>query len=98
MLGPLKLIDGTELAQNYYQQFLKQANTGQVHVINVLRGMEEKNIIDKGHNNLSVFGIGSEYSKDFWQSFVRQLLAFGHLRLNIQVRFTPNNKFGYGYP
>ena len=44
----------------------------------------KKNIIDKGHNNLSVFGIGSEYSKDFWQSFVRQLLAFGHLRLNIQ--------------
>ena len=84
-LDPPKLIDGTELAQKLLSTIFKTGQYfGQVHVINVLRGMEEKNIIDKGHNNLSVFGIGSEYSKDFWQSFVRQLLAFGHLRLNIQ--------------
>ena len=83
-LDPPKLIDGTELAQKLLSTIFKTGQYfGQVHVINVLRGMEEKNIIDKGHNNLSVFGIGSEYSKDFWQSFVRQLLAFGHLRLNI---------------
>ena len=84
-LDPPKLIDGTELAQKLLSTIFRTGQYfGQVHVINVLRGMEEKNIIDKGHNNLSVFGIGSEYSKDFWQSFVRQLLAFGHLRLNIQ--------------
>ena len=56
----------------------------------------KKNIIDKGHNNLSVFGIGSEY-KDFWQSFVITCvwsLATKHSK----VRFTPNNKFRYGYP
>ncbi len=83
-LDPPKLIDGTELAQKLLSTIFRTGQYfGQVHVINVLRGMEEKNIIDKGHNNLSVFGIGSEYSKDFWQSFVRQLLAFGHLRLNI---------------
>ena len=84
-LAPPILIDGTELAQKLLSTIFRTGQYfGQVHVINVLRGMEEKNIIDKGHNNLSVFGIGSEYSKDFWQSFVRQLLAFGHLRLNIQ--------------
>ena len=84
-LDPPKLIDGTELAQKLLSTIFRTGQYfGQVHVINVLRGMEEKNIIDKGHHNLSVFGIGSEYSKDFWQSFVRQLLAFGHLRLNIQ--------------
>ena len=83
-LDPPKLIDGTELAQKLLSTIFRTGQYfGQVHVINVLRGMEEKNLIDKGHNNLSVFGIGSEYSKDFWQSFVRQLLAFGHLRLNI---------------
>ena len=84
-LDPPKLIDGTELAQKLLSTIFKTGQYfGQIHIINVLRGLEEKNIIDKGHNSLSVFGIGKDYSKEFWQSFIRQLLAFGHLKLNIQ--------------
>ena len=82
---PPKLIDGTELAQKLLSTIFQTGQYfGQVHVINVIRGLKEKNITEKGHNKLTVFGIGSKFSKEFWQSFVRQLLAFGHLRLNIQ--------------
>ena len=83
---PPKLIDGTELAQKLLSTIFQTGQYfGQLHVINVIRGLKEKNITEKGHNKLTVFGIGSKFSKEFWQSFVRQLLAFGHLRLNIQM-------------
>ena len=57
---------------------------GQAHVINVIRGSEDKKIIERGHQNLSVYGIGKDKSKNFWQSFLRQLLANGHLQINFQ--------------
>ena len=57
---------------------------GQVHIINVLRGSEDKKVFDKGHQNLSVYGIGNDKSKEFWQSFLRQMLAYGHLKINFQ--------------
>jgi ATP-dependent DNA helicase RecQ len=32
-----------------------------------------------GHDTLSTFGIGTEYGKEAWQSFVSELLRLGHL-------------------
>ena len=57
---------------------------GQVHIINVLRGSEDKKILDKGHQKLSVYGLGKDKTKEFWQSFLRQMLAYGHLKINFQ--------------
>ena len=36
------------------------------------------------NDKLSVHGIGKDKSINFWQSFLRQLLAFGHLEINFQ--------------
>ncbi len=80
-----KLIDGTVLAQKLLSTIFRTGQFfGQAHVINVLRGSEDKKVIEKGHNYLSVYGIGKNKSKEFWRSFLRQLLAFGHLQINFQ--------------
>ena len=84
-LNPPKLIDGTVLAQKLLSTIYKTGQYfGQAHIINVIRGLEDKKIIERGHQNLSVYGIGKDKSKYFWQSFLRQLLAYGHLKINFQ--------------
>ena len=84
-INPPKLIDGTVLAQKLLSTIYKTGQYfGQAHVINVIRGSEDKKIVERGHQRLSVYGIGKDKSKDFWQSFLRQLLAYGHLQINFQ--------------
>ena len=84
-LDPPNLIDGTVLAQKLLSTVFRTGQFfGQVHVINVLRGSEDKKVLEKGHDRLSVYGIGKDKSINFWQSFLRQLLAFGHLQINFQ--------------
>lgn len=47
---------------------------GADHIIDVLRGSESKKVIDLGHNTLSTYKIGKEYSKKQWLNISRQLL------------------------
>ncbi|CAA6809052.1 MAG: ATP-dependent DNA helicase RecQ [uncultured Campylobacterales bacterium] len=47
---------------------------GAGYIIDVLRGSKIKRILDFGHDSLSVYGIGKEYSKDQWSSIVDVLL------------------------
>ena len=93
--NPTKLIDGSELAQKLLSTIYRTGQYfGQVHIINVLRGSNDNKVYEKGHDQLSVYGIGQDKSKVFWQSFLRQLLAFGHLQINFQkfgaIEITPS--------
>jgi ATP-dependent DNA helicase RecQ len=84
-INPPSLIDGTILAQKLLSTIYRTGQFyGQVHIINVLRGSEDKKILDKGHQKLSVYGLGKDKTKEFWQSFLRQMLAYGHLKINFQ--------------
>tara|TARA_B100000035_G_scaffold79526_1_gene66587 strand:+ start:364 stop:2178 length:1815 start_codon:yes stop_codon:yes gene_type:complete len=84
-INPPSLIDGTILAQKLLSTVYRTGQFyGQVHIINVLRGSEDKKILDKGHQKLSVYGLGKDKTKEFWQSFLRQMLAYGHLKINFQ--------------
>jgi ATP-dependent DNA helicase RecQ len=57
------------------------------YVIDVLRGSENEKIISRGHDALSTYGIGAEYSRDHWQSLIRQLIHRGYLVQDI-TRFS----------
>lgn len=48
---------------------------GANHIIDVLRGSESKKVLDFGHQHLSTYAIGREYSKEEWLSLTRQFLA-----------------------
>lgn len=53
---------------------------GSSYVTDVLRGAKTQKIIANGHENLSTYGIGRDYSKTAWQTLARQLVQQGLLR------------------
>ena len=57
------------------------------YVIDVLRGSENEKVVSRGHDALSTYGIGAEYSRDHWQSLIRQLIHRGYLVQDI-TRFS----------
>ena len=53
---------------------------GAGHLIDVLRGKVTDKVKQRGHEQLSTFGIGAEVSEAQWRGVLRQLIALGHLR------------------
>jgi len=47
------------------------------YIIDVLRGSKDKRVLSNGHDKLSVYGIGMEYSKAQWFSIADKLLEIG---------------------
>lgn len=47
---------------------------GAAYVIDVLLGSKQQRILDNGHDKLSVWGIGKEYSRNDWFALIRLLL------------------------
>ncbi len=87
--NPPTLIDGTLHARKMLATIYKTGQFfGQAHIINVLRGSEDKKILDRGHNLLSVHGIGKDQPREFWKFFFGQLLTFGHVTVNFQKYMT----------
>ena len=53
------------------------------YLIDVLSGTDDSRIQNFRHDQLSVFGIGKEFSKVEWQSIFRQLVAMNLLKVDI---------------
>lgn len=56
---------------------------GANYVIDVLRGKEDQRIIDFGHDQLSVFGIGQDLTMNQWRSIIRQLVVRGFVNVDV---------------
>ncbi|MDP4527409.1 DNA helicase RecQ [Alkalimonas delamerensis] len=83
-LSPPKQFDGTELAQKALSCVYRVGQRfGMGHVIEVLRGSNSQKVQQYGHHQLSTWGLGQEYSHDFWLSILRQLVHFGFLQQDI---------------
>ena len=83
-LHPVALEDGTVDAQKLLSAVYRSGQKfGAAHVIDIVRGAETERIRKWGHQRLKTFGVGDDRSKEEWRSFVRQLVAAGHLRLDI---------------
>lgn len=82
-LQPAERIDGTIAAQKIlscvYRIRSRGFATGEQHVIDVLLGKATEKVRAWGHDDLSTFGIGTEYDKDAWKAFISELLRLGHL-------------------
>ncbi len=77
-LNPPKTMDGTIAAQKFLSCILRTGQSfGANYVIDVLLGNANERIISRGHDNLSTFNIGGEFSKVQWNAIARQLLAAG---------------------
>ncbi len=92
--NPPELYDGTIDAQKVLSAVYRlRESFGIGYVIDVLRGSGASRIAEYGHDRLSVFGIGAEYSKDEWALIIRQLIHHGYLIQDIAaysvLRLTP---------
>jgi ATP-dependent DNA helicase RecQ len=69
------IIDITQEAKKLLSAIYRTKQSFGIHyIIDILRGSKEQRIIKNGHNNLSVYAIGKEYSKPQWLSISDRLL------------------------
>ncbi len=81
---PPAVVDGTTHGQMVLSAVSRTGQRfGAAHVIDVLRGADTEKMRTTGHDRLPTHGIGGDIEKDTWRSIVRQLVAVGHLRLDI---------------
>ncbi|MFG1300290.1 DNA helicase RecQ [Xanthobacter sp. V3C-3] len=84
-LNPPRTFDGTEAAQKLLSCVYRTGERfGAGHVIDVLRGEANDKVLKFGHESLSTFGIGKDFSRDEWRAIVRQLVAMGHLWVDVE--------------
>ncbi len=54
---------------------------GIIYVVDVLRGSREQRILNNGHDGLSVYGLGKDYSKAQWLVIADKLLELGAIEI-----------------
>jgi ATP-dependent DNA helicase RecQ len=77
---PPATFDGTEAAQKLLSCIHRCERAsgfgyGAQHVIDVLRGQRTEKVTQRGHDALSTFGIGSDWSEANWRAVLRQLVT-----------------------
>ncbi|MEC6883753.1 ATP-dependent DNA helicase RecQ [Photobacterium piscicola] len=83
-LDPPQQFDAVEAAQKALSCVYRvNQNFGITYVIDVLRGMQNQRIREYGHDKLTTYGIGRDYSHEYWVSILRQLIHRGFLTQNI---------------
>jgi len=81
-LNPPETFDGTVAAQKFLSCVLRvQQRSGFAfglnHIVEVLTGADTEAIRQRGHNELSTYGVGRELKRDAWQAIGRELLRLG---------------------
>src|ERR1700681_999121 len=80
-LSPPKLRDGKVIAQKLLSCAYRTGQRfGAMHLIDILVGRMTERVMQNGHHNISVFGIGRELNEKQWRAALRQLVAMGHLQ------------------
>ncbi|MEE9209126.1 MAG: RQC domain-containing protein, partial [Kiloniellales bacterium] len=84
-LEPIDLTDGTEEGRQALDVIQRTGQRfGAAHTIDVLRGADTEKIRKFRHHALPGFGAGADLRKHEWHSILRQLVAGGYLRLDVQ--------------
>lgn len=79
-LNPPDRYDATQDAQKVLSCVFRVGQRfGAKHVIDVLRGSQNKRMKELHHDQLSTFAIGADKTQDAWSSLIRQLVHLGFL-------------------
>jgi ATP-dependent DNA helicase RecQ len=77
---PLPAVDETENVRKALSAVYRTGQRfGALHVVKVLRGESDERIVERGHDRISVFGVGAEVAERRWRSILRQLVVHGLL-------------------
>ena len=83
-LNPPKMFDGTEVAQKALSCVYRAGQRfGMHYIIDILRGANTARIREYGHDKLSTYGIGADFSNHYWLNILRQLTHQGFLTQSI---------------
>ena len=75
-------VDITTAARMLLSTILRtEQNFGLHYVIDVLKGSKEQRVLQNGHDTLSVYGIGEEYSKNQWLTIGDKLLELNAVEI-----------------
>ena len=84
-LDPPASWDATEAAQQALSCVYRTGQRfGVAYVVDVLRGKDDERIRRFRHDRLSTFGIGADLDVGQWRSVIRQLVARGLLRVDVE--------------
>ena len=82
-LKPPEKWDATVAAQKALScVYRTQQRFGVNYLIDVLRGKTDDRIQSNGHDQISTFGVGDEFSVTEWRTIFRQLIALGFLDID----------------
>jgi len=82
-LDPPATFEGTLAAQQLLSCVYRTGQRfGAMHVIDVLRGEASAKVTQRGHHQLSTFGIGAARSGREWRAIARQCIALGLLQID----------------
>jgi len=86
-LEPPALWDGTDAARKLLSTIYRVHETSRLtygagHIMDVLRGKLTDKVAQYGHDKVSTFGLGKDYSEPQLRAVMRQLLATGALGLH----------------
>ena len=89
-LAPPQIWDGTDAARKllstiYRVQQQSGISFGAGHVMDILRGKKTEKVAQFGHERLSTFGIGAQFSEGQLRGVLRQLIATGALSVDGQA-------------
>ncbi len=83
-LKPPETIDGKVAVQKALSCVYRSGQLfGTTYLIDLLRGSSNERIKQNGHDKLSTFGIGTDFSASDWRRIYRQLIAQGFLLVDI---------------
>jgi ATP-dependent DNA helicase RecQ len=78
LVGERTLVDITVPAQKFLSCVKRTDEIfGANHIVDVLRGSQSQKALKFGHENLSTYGIGKEYSRKQWFHLARQFIRKG---------------------
>ncbi len=89
-LSPPQIWDGTDAARKllstvYRIQQMSGISFGAGHVMDILRGKATEKVTQFGHQNITTFALGAEFSEAQLRGVLRQLIATGALAVDAQA-------------
>jgi ATP-dependent DNA helicase RecQ len=89
-LSPPQVWDGTDAARKllstiYRVQQKSGISFGAGHVMDILRGKSTEKVAQFGHQEVSTFGLGAEFSEAQLRGVLRQLIAVGALAVDAEA-------------
>ena len=89
-LHPPAVWDGTDAARKllstiYRVQQMDGISYGAVHITDILRGKRSEKVLQRGHDSLSTFGLGADFSEVQVRGVLRQLIAIGAVTVDAQA-------------